>query len=333
MDVNDKTLKLFKGFINDLINVFPEHKDSLTNNYNSVLELDRLIINDNDIISEFLKTVDDISDDITNKNEQIFTDNLFIIKDISMKTIWESGISEKTKKSIWDYLQSFCLINITINSNDKINEVLKNIESNEKIKDKKTVKEMKKVQKINESLKEEIPETPETSETPKTPFNKQALENTAIGNLAQEISNDLNISDENPAELFKPENMMNMFQKINSTLTSKIDNKEIDMNNLFGEASGLMNDGMMENMMGMFGNMMGAGPSSGAGGMPDMSGMMNMMTAMQGNIQPQTQPQPQPQTQPQNQSGGQTSKSSSNNKNHDPDVVKERLRKKLESKK
>ena len=38
MDVNDKTLKLFKGFINDLINVFPEHKDSLTNNYNSVLE-------------------------------------------------------------------------------------------------------------------------------------------------------------------------------------------------------------------------------------------------------------------------------------------------------
>ena len=65
MDVNDKTLKLFKGFINDLINVFPEHKESLTNNYNSVLELDRLIINDNDIISEFLKTVDDISDDIS----------------------------------------------------------------------------------------------------------------------------------------------------------------------------------------------------------------------------------------------------------------------------
>jgi hypothetical protein len=328
MDVNDKTLKLFKGFINDLINVFPEHKTSLENNYKDILKLDKIIIDDNDIISEFLKIVDDNSDDITNKNEQIFTDNLFIIKDISMKTIWDSGISEKTKKSIWDYLQSFCLINITINSNDKINEVLKNIESNEKVKDKKTVKEMKKIQKINESLKEETPE-PETPDKPM--LDKKMLENTAIGNLAQEISNDLNISDDNPAELFKPENMMNMFQKINSTLTSKIDNKEIDMNNLFGEASGLMNDGMMENMMGMFGNMMGPGGPGGPGqgGMPDLSSMMNMMGAMQGQSGGQGQAG-------QGQAGGQEQSQKtpqSKKNNHDPDVVKERLRKKLESKK
>ena len=43
MDVNEKTLKIFKGFINDLIKVFPEHKESLEINYNDVLNLDELM--------------------------------------------------------------------------------------------------------------------------------------------------------------------------------------------------------------------------------------------------------------------------------------------------
>ena len=38
---------------------------------------------------------------------QIFTDELFLIKDISMKSIWDSDISEKTKENIWKYLQAF----------------------------------------------------------------------------------------------------------------------------------------------------------------------------------------------------------------------------------
>ena len=35
MDLDNKTLTLFKSFINDICKVFPEHKESLTNNYNS----------------------------------------------------------------------------------------------------------------------------------------------------------------------------------------------------------------------------------------------------------------------------------------------------------
>ena len=103
MDVNEKTLKIFKGFINDLIKVFPEHKDSLETNYNDVLNLDELIIDDNELIKEFLNNIDELSDDISNKNAEIFTDELFIVKDISMKSIWDSGISDRTKNSIWNY--------------------------------------------------------------------------------------------------------------------------------------------------------------------------------------------------------------------------------------
>tara|TARA_A100001015_G_scaffold243848_1_gene279021 strand:- start:1410 stop:2387 length:978 start_codon:yes stop_codon:yes gene_type:complete len=325
MDVNEKTLKIFKGFINDLIKVFPEHKESLETNYNDVLNLDELIIDNNELIKEFLNNIDELSDDISNKNDNIFTDELFIVKDISMKEIWDSGISDRTKNSIWNYLQSFCLINITMNSNDKINEVLKSIESNEKVKDKKTLKDMKKIKKINDNLTNNN----DSGEKSNMGDINNVLENTTIGNLAKEITEDLNLDslgEDDMGNFFKPDNMMNIFQKINSTLTEKIGNNEIDGNALLGEASNLMNgNDMMNNMMGMFQNMQPPGSSSDEQAMPDLSNMMNMFQNMQQNQSPQ---QHQPQQQQQQQQ-----KKQSQNANHDPNVVKERLRKKLDAKK
>jgi hypothetical protein len=308
MDLDNKTLTLFKSFITDICKVFPEHKETIDNNYSSVLELDEIIIDDNEIISEFLNNIDKNSNDISNKNSDIFTDELFLIKDISMKSIWESDISEKTKQNIWKYLQAFCVINISRNSNDKINEVLKSIESNEKVTDKKTVKEIKKLKKMNENLKKDVEDNNE--ENSKDKSIEELVDNTAIGNLAKEITEDLGFSEEGEpdiSEIMKPENMMNMFQKINSTLSQKIENKELDMNNLFGEASGLMNNNdIMKGMMGMMGNMGG----NNSEGMPDLSGVMNMFQNMN---QPEKQ-------------------SNKSNDPHDPEVVRERLRNKLNKK-
>ena len=158
MDLDNKTLTLFKSFVSDICKVFPEHKECIDKNYSTILELTEISIDDNEIISEFLKNIDNNSNDISNKDTKIFTEELFLIKDISMKSIWDSDISEKTKENIWKYLQAFCVINISRNSNDKINEVLKSIESNEKVTDKKTVKEIKKIKKINENLKKDVDE-------------------------------------------------------------------------------------------------------------------------------------------------------------------------------
>jgi len=314
MDFNDKTLTLFKSFINDIIKVFPEHNDCINKNYNEILELDELIIDENEIIKSFLDLIDEHSDKITNKKSDIFTDDLYLIKEISMKTLWDSDISDKTRENIWKYLQSFCLINISRTSNEQINNVLKSLESNEKIKDKKTVKDIKKINKINENLKKQ-------SESSNASLNSSSngslsdidniLNNTTIGSLAKEITEGLNLDnmdEEGMGNLMKPENIMNMFQKINTTLTSKLQNNELDGNSLLGEASGLMNDNdMMKNMMGMFGNMTGGGNN-----MPDMSGMMSMFENMNKPHEPK--------------------KESKSNGNHGPDVVKERLRKKLNNK-
>jgi len=327
MDFNDKTLTLFKGFINDILKVFPEHNECITKNYSDILELDNLIIDENNTIKGFLDLIDNNSDNITNKNSDMFTEDLFLIKEISMKTIWESDVSDKTKDNIWKYLQSFCLINITMNSNDKINEVLKSIETKEKIKDKKTLNDIKKIKKINENLKnteENEKDEDEVKDEVKDEGNlneiNNIMDNTQIGNLAKEITGSLNLDnmgEDGLNDFMKPENMMNIFQTINSTLTEKMSNNELDGNALLGEASGLMNDNdMLKNMMGMLGNM---GGNSNAG-MPDLSNMMNMFQGMN------------------NQSGNQTSNQPSNqqnnnrNSNHDPEIVKERLRHKLNNK-
>ena len=315
MDINDQMLSKFKNFLKDLIKVFPEHKESIEINYSDILKLENLIISDNEIISKFLDDISNISDNIMNKDSSVFTDELFLIKDISMKTLWESDLSNKTKQNIWKYLNIFCLINLNLVSGDVMTNAQNKLMSGEKI-TKKELAIMKKFKKINENINIEYEEDENNSKNP-----MEGLEDTAIGNLAKEITGDLNINEDNAEDLLKPENMMNIFQSINSTLKDKIDSNEIDMNKLFGEASGLMNNGMMENMMGMFGNMMGANSGRGGEGgqMPDLSNMMNMLGA-------QAQPTPKPQSQ-------QSQSKSRKSNNHDPDVVKERLRKKLESKK
>ena len=209
-----------------------------------------------------------------------------------------------------------------MNSNDKINEVLKSIESNEKVKDKKTLKDMKKIKKINDNLKNDS----DSGEKSDMGDINNVLENTTIGNLAKEITEDLNLDsmgEDDMGNFFKPDNMMNIFQKINSTLTEKIGNNEIDGNALLGEASNLMNgNDMMSNMMGMFQNMQPPGSSTDGQAMPDLSNMMNMFQNMHQQQEPQQQQQPQ-----------QSQQKQSNKSNHDPNVVKERLRKKLADKK
>ena len=317
MNLDNKTLTLFKSFVSDICKVFPEHKECIDKNYSTILELTELSIDDNEIISEFLKNIDNNSNDISNKDSKIFTEDLFLIKEISMKSIWESDISEKTKENIWKYLQAFCVINISRNSNDKINEVLKSIESNEKVTDKKTVKEMKKLKKMNENLIKD--EDNNNTDTGTNNDIENLVENTAIGNLAKEITESMGFNDNGEPDIediMKPENMMNMFQTINITLNEKINNKELDMSNLFGEASGLMNNNdIMKGMMGMISGMSNTG--EGDIGVPDLSGMMNMFQNMQQPNAVSREEQQQPKK---------------SNDPHDPEIVKERLRNKLNKK-
>jgi len=271
MDIHSKTLHIFKSFLDDLIKVFPEYKESIILNYSEIFSLENLSDDKDKLIETFLNKVDKISSNITERDESIFSEQLFLLDEICFKKIWDSDISDKTKDNIWKYLQSFCLININIRSNDKLAEALSDIEENKKIK-KGVAKDLDNYKKINHDFKKQEEEKTSEEGSPEEmkKFN-DILENTSIGKIAKEVSEELNMdsmSDEaDLSQMFNPENMMKIF----STISSKVNSDTFKNGDLEKEATNICGDmkdnplfSQMMGMQGLFGNMMGQNENSGS---------------------------------------------------------------------
>lgn len=253
MDINSKTLTIFKSFIDDLIKVFPEHKNILIENYSDIISLDTIDINENDKIKEFLNLIDKISSQITEKNDSIFENDFELLNGVNFKNIWNSDISENTKDTIWKYLQSFYLININVNTLNKLNET----EGKKKI-SKKNKKDLENFKKINEDFKKMNKEFDENENIEEIGNNlndfNNVLENTSIGKIAQEISQELNIDDntQDISQLLNPESMMKIF----GTITTKMNNNgDISSDTLQNEAmnicSTMKDNPLFSQLMGM----------------------------------------------------------------------------------
>ena len=94
-EYNTKIIKLFNNFINDIINVFPEQKTNIYNNYEKELINDNYEICDSKI-NDFCILLDNKFDLIITKNEDIFSEKL--LTDVDFKKLWLSNINDKTKK-------------------------------------------------------------------------------------------------------------------------------------------------------------------------------------------------------------------------------------------
>ena len=271
MDIHSKTLHIFKSFLDDLIKVFPEYKESIILNYSEIFSLENLSDDKDKLIETFLNKVDKISSNITERDESIFSEQLFLLDEICFKKIWDSDISDKTKDNIWKYLQSFCLININIRSNDKLAEALSDIEENKKIK-KGVAKDLDNYKKINHDFKKQEEEKTSEEGSPEEmkKFN-DILENTSIGKIAKEVSEELNMDsmgdEADLSQMFNPENMMKIF----STISSKVNSDTFKNGDLEKEATNICGDmkdnplfSQMMGMQGLFGNMMGQNENSGS---------------------------------------------------------------------
>ena len=310
MDIHSKTLSIFKGFIDDLVKVFPEHKITLYENYSDILGLETVVINENSKLKEFLNNIDAVSNEITDRDEKIFDNDLYLLKDICFKKLWCTEISDKTKDNIWKYLQSFCLINININSNDKLSEALSDIENKNKV-SKKVANDLKNYKKINEDFSAASASAP--SDVELEGFDN-ILNNTSIGKIAKEITEELNIEGMagdggDMQQLFNPENMMKIFSSINSKVTNNADfNKE----DLASEATNICGS-MKDNPL-----------------FSQLMGMQNMFGNMQGMNQPN---QPSEVSEVSEVKEDNNIKKINTDPNHDPNDTKKRLKKKLDKKK
>ena len=265
--MSEEIYKLFKLFIGDILNVFPEYTERLNNYYKDIIDSDEYI--ENPKLNEFLENISLISDRVVEKDVTLFQSDPIILQNVSFKLIWNSDITSTTKNSIWKYLQTFCMLKIKLESSDKINDVIKTIESNQKVRDKKTVENMKKLKKLNESfdtevLKKVVDENPESLTNNIGELDKMFGE-TDIGKIAKEITDDLDIegimkNGGGIEDIFNGGNMMNIIQSISSKVSN---NSEGNPEHLLSEATNICNS--------MQGN-------------PLFSTLMNMQSGLMGNM-------------------------------------------------
>jgi len=325
--------KVLIDFISDLHRSFPEAKDSLLKLFDN--EQNLLL----DSILEHLKTVyPKHFFDIIYENENIFSfednedneDNekeaykpLYFLPNIDFKQLWNlEGVTEKTKQSIWKYLQLILLSTVgDLKENDMFGDANKLFESiNEDDFKSKLENCMEQLQNMFQSkeMEEMMSNMQSDLSGADLPFSSDASSNInledilpdadelhshisqlmdgKIGRLAEEIAEetakelDVDLENlQNTDDMFKkifqnPKKLMNIVQKIGGKLDEKMKSGEINQEELVNEAGEMMDK--FKNMPGMEEIMKKMGGKDLEKMMKEMGGaggMTEMLKQMTGN--------------------------------------------------
>ena len=259
--------KVVKDFYKDILLVFPEMKYKLSDETIEFLQEKNEGIH---VFNHCLKTYPERFFDILYQNEDIFTTNVdtHFLPNIDFASIWKEDISEKTRKTIWKYLQ---LILFSVSSSikdgkefgdtEKLFEAIDQDEMKKKLEE--TMKEMSEM--FNSTMEGEDTENFMNSEDLPNPEDLQdhlnGLMDGKLGRLAQEIANetaedmDIDMDDSaNVGDVFQkllkdPTKLMSLVKDIGSKLDSKLKSGEIKESELMQEAADLMEK--MKSMPGM----------------------------------------------------------------------------------
>ena len=270
--MSDKVLDVFKTLINEL----NDHDDKICIPYEEVLNMNKLTLGECEYIDTFLENINTHSKKITDKDESVFSEELLM--DVDLKKIWDSGISDIDKNNIWKYLQTFCIININLNSSKELQKLLSGETKEIDKENRKDLKDLKKIKKIKENIEEikrdnyelSIKEVEEQekrqNQMPNMDMMSGIFQNTGIGQLAKEIAEGMDIQSmmgdsedgepnmENVMQnMMNPGNFMNLFQNINSKVQEKMQSGELSEEKLSQEAESMYgnfaDNPMFKNMM------------------------------------------------------------------------------------
>ena len=177
-----------KQFIENIIESFDEYKEVITNYYKDLLESDTC--NDDKYVKRFLNKTKDYKQFISEENNDLFKEDIYLLKNVNFKDIWNSGeISDNNKKKIWEYLQTLYVLSETIiNDTKTISELVnqfKNINEPEEESDSQTDPNIDKdVFKMLKNLSNS------NNENVDNIFNESGM----IGKLASELTEELDIN-------------------------------------------------------------------------------------------------------------------------------------------
>ena len=278
----------YRSFVNDIITTFPEFKELVKEYYGEFLTVGDS--NDDKHVKRFMRKIKDYKTQIGKKDESIFEESLFLIKNVDFKTIWSSDeLSTSNKETIWEYIQTLFVLGETIISDsDKIKKMvenfknLRNTTTGEEIEN--NTEETDEMAEMIKKLSEQQQNATENSESGSGlggGLNEDMLKNGMIGKLAQELSEEINIDNlnlnmddsENVDDIFSnlisgdnPMKFMNLLQKVGSKIQDKVSSGGLDQEKLVEEATSMM--GALTGGNPLLDNLMKMGGGLGGGGTP-----------------------------------------------------------------
>ena len=269
MNIECKVFDIFADFLKDLSKTFPEIKNCLYRNYETELIGENRTLDSCPKLKCFLEKIKSNEKLITDKNIELFTKDTELLEEISFKRLWEKNISDKTKGTIWKYLQTFTIININLNSGEALKKILKNEDNaeikKEDISDKKTAKDLKNLKKLTENIQSN------TENNLPDGFDNMFgnIMDTDIGKLAKNVADDMNIEsmmgdindNEEPMaimqKMINPDTIGTLFKNISGALDNKVKKGDIDPNKLKNEAENICEsmkgNPIFESLMGSMG--------------------------------------------------------------------------------
>ena len=101
------------NFINELKITFPEIEDILNKNYKDLSEQTKdNIIKTDKYVKNYMKQIKPIIKNVSNKDDTIFknTEQVNLLEGIDFRNLWVKDLNDKTRESIWKYLQILYVI-------------------------------------------------------------------------------------------------------------------------------------------------------------------------------------------------------------------------------
>ena len=273
----EKFNKIITDFSNDLLITFPELQDKI-NELNSDSTNSNTNTSNNTTYNYCVEMYPKIFFEILYENASLFENDCFLLPNINFSLLMKESISEKTKKTIWKYLQLilFCVLE-KVNSaksfgdTSKIFEGVEGEELHKKIAE--TMNEMKNlfVDSSNTEGFENMGMDPEKMKT-----HLDELMNGKIGTLAKEIAEEASKTIGNEEEFIQnvmknPQKILSLVKNIGGKLEEKISSGQVKESELLEEATQIMDKiqdipGLKEMMSKM-----------GLNGKMDFKGMANKM--------------------------------------------------------
>lgn len=286
--------KIFLEFCDDLVNVVPAYSKAIENAKKRIEEKPDTKY----YLEYYFRHCIPYAGAITSCNVDELQE-MNIIHGLKFKNLYSEELSVSSRQALWRYLHTFYLLVQSYPKIDKITEKYADHEDIEKIKsglsshDENLKNIMQSSAKFAEEILKEQAKKAADGTGPgmasmfegmdEKKFEESFL-NSDIGNLAKEISQDLDLSDlkcmENPDDLMKTlmgggteGGIGNIIQKVSSKLQAKLQNGQLNEEALMKEATQMM--GMLNPALASMGmGAMGGGGKGGMGGMGDLFSMM-----------------------------------------------------------